>query len=469
MLGPLFVRTFVYRYNSEELRDDLWYKISNFAGDNNLPWCILGDFNAYLFSHDKEGGAALTSANLYRFHACVQNSHLFVCPYVGCFYTWSNKQDVGARITCKLDRVLINMAWLDCFPDSVTDFLTCGISDHSLMVTSVFSGRGTVTKAYRYYNTWEEQSDFLGVVAAAWNIKVQGTPMFIFVTKLKNVKKALIAWRKKRFTNFSTQVGVAKAHLANVQKELQVSPFCVDTIDAEREEVRDYAKKARYEESMKKQQSRVRWMQLGDNNTPFFHNSIIERIARNRILVLYDVAGTKLTSDQDIAAECIAYYTNLFGQHSATPFDAQAWDQIKLQHKVSEEEAISLTMPITNDEIILALSTIDSDKAPGPNGFSSHFFKCCWSVIGVDFIKEVKSCFASAKLLGEINATLVSLIPKIPNASTFNDYRPIACCNVIYKCISKILTIRLKHVVKSWLVLANPPSFREDLSKTTLC
>jgi hypothetical protein len=43
-------------------------------------------------------------------------------------------------------------------------------------------------------------------------------------------------------------------------------------------------------------------------------------------------------------------------------------------------------------------------------------------------------------LLKEVNATILCLVPKRPNVSVMGDFRPIACCNVIYKCITKILS-----------------------------
>jgi hypothetical protein len=42
-----------------------------------------------------------------------------------------------------------------------------------------------------------------------------------------------------------------------------------------------------------------------------------------------------------------------------------------------------------------------------------------------------------------VNATILALVPKKPNASVMGYFRPIACCNVIYKCITKILSNRM--------------------------
>lgn len=49
----------------------------------------------------------------------------------------------------------------------------------------------------------------------------------------------------------------------------------------------------------------------------------------------------------------------------------------------------------------------------------------------------------SGQLLKETNATILTLVPKKPNPSVMGDFRPIACCNVLYKFITKILTNRM--------------------------
>ena len=50
-------------------------------------------------------------------------------------------------------------------------------------------------------------------------------------------------------------------------------------------------------------------------------------------------------------------------------------------------------------------------------------------------------------MLKQINTTIITLIPNIPNASKMSEYRPISCCNTIYKCISKVLSLRIKQVL----------------------
>lgn len=98
---------------------------------------------------------------------------------------------------------------------------------------------------------------------------------------------------------------------------------------------------------------------------------------------------------------------------------------------------LELIKPVSVEEIKGALQSIKGDKAPGPDGYSSSFFQQNWEIVGQDLVDVVLLFFDKGFLLREWNSTTLTLVPKIPNPSFVKDYRPIACCIVIYKVITK--------------------------------
>lgn len=62
-------------------------------------------------------------------------------------------------------------------------------------------------------------------------------------------------------------------------------------------------------------------------------------------------------------------------------------------------------------------------------------------------MQSSKTIFPRWSNFGGVNATTIALVPKLDTPLKVSDFRPIACCNVLYKCISKILTTRIKNVL----------------------
>ena len=108
---------------------------------------------------------------------------------------------------------------------------------------------------------------------------------------------------------------------------------------------------------------------------------------------------------------------------------------------------VTLNKAISHEEIKEVIFSIDDSKAPGPDGFSSRFFKVAWDIIGSDVCAAVSSFFESGSMLREINCTIIALVPNVPNPGSMHDYRPISCCNTIYKCISKNIAARIKQCI----------------------
>ncbi|KAF9611097.1 hypothetical protein IFM89_026990 [Coptis chinensis] len=72
----------------------------------NLPWLILGDFNAYLSYSDKQGGHRPSTAAMSDFRDFVGSNHLMEAPCNGFHFSWWNKQVGQLKILGGYWRVL---------------------------------------------------------------------------------------------------------------------------------------------------------------------------------------------------------------------------------------------------------------------------------------------------------------------------------------------------------------------------
>lgn len=104
------------------------------------------------------------------------------------------------------------------------------------------------------------------------------------------------------------------------------------------------------------------------------------------------------------------------------------------------------------------LFAMPNNKSPGPDGYPAEFFKTTWPVLEKDFTVAVQSVFRFGFLPKGINSTILALIPKKQDSMEMKDYRPIACCNVLYKVVSKILANRLKKLLPR-IILENQSAF----------
>lgn len=186
-----------------------------------------------------------------------------------------------------------------------------------------------------------------------------------------------------------------------------------------------------------------------------FHKMAANRAARNAIKHLKANSGEVLTELGDIKAEAINYFTAFL---QAKPNDVEVPDVHTLSqlvsYRCSASDAAGLVQPIHAKEIKEIIFSMPLNKASGPDGYTVEFFKTAWPVVGKDLVTAVQSFFLYGFMPKGINGTILSLVPKVTNPESMKDYRPIACCNLIYKVISKILAQRLKHILPEAIELS---------------
>ncbi|GJY33111.1 putative reverse transcriptase domain-containing protein [Tanacetum coccineum] len=93
--------------------------------------------------------------------------------------------------------------------------------------------------------------------------------------------------------------------------------------------------------------------------------------------------GVCLDGDQ-VPLIFIDHYTSFLGQPGITT-DLDTYGLFS--NKLSDEEALHMIRDISNQEVRDAMFSIGDNKAPGPDGYSSAFFKESWEIVGTDITK----------------------------------------------------------------------------------
>ncbi|KAL0455535.1 UNVERIFIED_CONTAM: hypothetical protein Slati_0892700 [Sesamum latifolium] len=347
-------------------RRQLWGGLQTISeGIIDVPWCVLGDFNAFIDSSESCGRITKTNNAMAEFREFITESALVHFPFTGCPYTWHNCSEGSRSLWRRLDRVLVNEVWLVKWPHSSYLSAFPSTSDHSPLIL-LGPERRPERDIFRFDNFLARQPGFLNAVRGFFD-------MF-----KEDILLHLVQWCRAI-----------------------------------------YCKAVELENSMLRQRAKLNWFKHGDQCSNIFFRKINARRAKQRVYQISNSAGDILTES----------------------------DQPHLKHTLTIEEANELLLPVTQEEIKEAFFDIYEDSAPGPDGYTSAFFKLPGLRLALIYVLQLLIFFISRRLLKQINATLLVLIPKVQLPVQVSEFCPIACYNIVYKAITKILVRRMQRVL----------------------
>ncbi|GJY55944.1 aspartic peptidase [Tanacetum coccineum] len=388
--------SFIYAGNLPTERRLLWADLGlrkNVV--RGFPWVLMGDFND-----------------------CVSKIEVMDINSTGLHYTWNQKPKGGGGKLKNLDLIMGNLDFLDTFPGAYAIFQPYRILDHSPAVLKLPSLLMNKPKPFKFFNFISFKSKFHDVVSSHWNMHVFGHCMFQVVSKMKALKNPL---RKliHDHGNLHDRVNKLRLELDEVQKALDRNPDDSVLRDEEVVYVTTFVE-AKLDEELK------------------------NRNQLSRIEVIRDANDVEVTGSL-VADAFVSHYHQFLG--TSMVYEELHTEGLFMKN-VSATSNLNMVKPVSDEEIRAAMFDIGDDRASCPDGYTSAFFKKSWYIIGNDICFAVRDFFSNAQLLKEINHTFITLIPKVATPMKINDYRPISCRNVIYKCISKILTNRIIEGIK---------------------
>jgi hypothetical protein len=187
--------------------------------------------------------------------------------------------------------------------------------------------------------------------------------------------------------------------------------------------------------------SRMTWIKSGDSNSKFFHKIASSNRNRKHVWEIQSDSGGTLTDQKAIKEEAVNHFKHFYKARERNNINDVVRVSSLYPKMVNEEEAELLYQPVSLEELKLVLEKFKKERSLGPDGWTSEFFLFFFDLVGSDLLEMVEDSRKKGHLSGGINATFLALIPKANKPVSFDDYRPISLCNLIYKVISKILAL----------------------------
>ena len=108
-----------------------------------------------------------------------------------------------------------------------------------------------------------------------------------------------------------------------------------------------------------------------------------------------------------------------------------SWDIIfwEEEDKVSRNENELLIAPFSESKIKDTIFSCYAEGAPGPDGLSFLFYQKFWNIIKNDVVHLFNDFHRGDLDLKRLNFALVTLIPKVEEATNMKQFRPISLLN----------------------------------------
>ncbi|CAM8900124.1 unnamed protein product [Rhodiola kirilowii] len=337
----------------------------------------------------------------------------------------------------RLDRVLINGSSIAMLPTLKVEHLARVASDHTPLLI-ILGDSIRKLAPFKYIRAWHDHADFITSVERTWSGHAHANPILAFALKLQRLRRHLKSWNWTVFGNVKLRITTLTGKVEELEKEVQRqwNPSTESLLRSTREEL---AQVQRQHFQILADKAKAQWVAEGDRNITLFHAMIKWRRARNTVQI--ETADGSHTNDrQVIGTMAQGYFQSILGSFSVCPLP-DALTHITPIITDADNDTLS-SMP-SGDEIFNAIQRLNPSSAPGPDGFTGHFYVHCWHIIKKDLINAVHAFFRGQQLPSAITATNLVLIPKKHVVTSVEQLRPISLCNFIHKVISSLLNSRL--------------------------
>ena len=359
-------------------------------------------------------------------------------------FSW-NRSKKGSRI----DYWLISRS-LDNQVESI-DYKVCPLSDHNLVqlkfrVTEMKHGPGiwkmnkkTITSSLfqksfvGLWRHWQTQKQLYNDLTIWWDLgKKKIKDLAVNVSNELHRQKNVEIKKLEEFINRSYQdqqtLDKGKEDLERAERNL-------------RELLEQKGEGARI-------RSRINWHEKGETSSNYFH-SLEKRNAKDKMWeCVLDENSQPKYGINDILETQVKFYSDLY-KSELIESEKKSIFLNAMETKLNQDDKNYLDENISLEELSKSLKRMKNNKAPGPDGILTEFYKIYWQEVGNDLTEVLQFSFENEKLPQSQYLALIRLLFKKGQREHLKNWRPISLLNTDFKILSKLLAERLKKVLPS--------------------
>lgn len=187
----------------------------------------------------------------------------------------------------------------------------------------------------------------------------------------------------------------------------------------------------------------------GDKAGRILANQLRAKQVSNQIIQIKDKIGTVVSDPVKINASFKSFYSHLY--ESESPSDETQMNTFFQKFdlpRVPANDNHILDAPLTILEIKEAITTMNSGKSPGPDGYPVEFFKKFSTQLAPLLLEMFNYSYRNGSLPTSLTQASISLIyKKGKDPLSCASYRPISLLPVDVKILAKVLARRLEPIL----------------------
>lgn len=199
---------------------------------------------------------------------------------------------------------------------------------------------------------WFLDSSFIENIKA-WSSQgeFEGSKMYIFVSKINMLKEKILNWNKDHFKNVFKEKLETEDKLKTLNQEIIKYGMDYKGYELEKTLLAKQEEILSKEEIFWKQKSRERWLDEGDRNSKYFHNSTKFNRSINTISRIKNQSDIEVDNPSVIADTFVEYFHNLLNNMEGSNKCEQDHMLKEIPKVITVEDNRFLNQPISLEEV----------------------------------------------------------------------------------------------------------------------